>query len=156
VQPAADLPEAHFFDLSGSNQLLATGQQSYLVVRLVKDLPANQYPNAVGFAIPFARIGVNVEIFYNRVKHQAIAGGVDADALLAYTLTHEIGHVLLRSLEHTIAGIMRARWDHDSIRRAGLERMAFLPEQARQMRETVERFNLQEQALAGIDLRDHN
>jgi hypothetical protein len=156
VQPAADLPEAHLFDLSGSNKLLATGQQSCLVVRLVKDLPANQYPNAVGFAIPLARIGVNVEIFYNRVKHQAMADGVDADALLAYTLTHEIGHVLLRSLEHATGGIMRARWDHASIRPAGLERMAFLPEQARQMRETVERFNRQEKALAGIDLRGHN
>jgi hypothetical protein len=80
-----------------------------------------------------------------------LADGVDADALLAYTLTHEIGHVLLRSLEHAIGGIMRARWDHDSIRPAGLERMAFLPAQARQMRETAERFNLQEQALTGIE-----
>jgi hypothetical protein len=156
VQPVADLPEAHWIDLNGSNKLLATSEQSCLVVRLVKDLPANQYPDAVGIAIPHARIGVNVEIFYSRVKRQAMADDVDADALLAYTLIHEIGHVLLRSLEHTIGGIMRARWDHDSIRPAGLERMAFLPEQARQMRKTVERFNLQPQTLAGIDLRGHN
>jgi hypothetical protein len=147
--PAADSPEAHRLDLSGVEKSSGRSEQSCLVVTLVKDLPPNQYPDALGIAVPFARFGVNVEIFYSRVERQASAGGVGVDVLLAYTLTHEIGHVLLRSLEHAMVGIMRARWDHDSIRLASSGMMAFLPEQARQMQKAVERFQLQEQRIVG-------
>jgi hypothetical protein len=153
VQPA-DLPEAHWIDLSGLNKLLAASQQSCVVVRLVKDLPAAQYPNALGFAFPHARIGVNVEIFYSRVKRQAMAFGVDADALLAYALTHEIGHVLLRSSQHAAVGIMRAQWGRDSIQPAST--IAFLPQQARQMRRTAEQFNVQEQTLVATNAPGQN
>ena len=54
--------------------------------------------------------------------------------MLAYTIAHEIGHVLLRSSLHARFGIMQAHRGAQDWRAALFGRMAFLPEQAEQMR----------------------
>ena len=105
-----------------------------LVLRLVRDLPAHEYPGALGFALPLARFGVNAEIFYRRIESQAASVGMDPYILLAYTIAHEIGHVLLRSSLHARFGIMQAHPGAQDWRAALFGRMAFLPEQAEQMR----------------------
>jgi hypothetical protein len=140
-QRSADAPELHTFDLNTSLGNLPTlRNRPCLVLRLVRDLPSNEYTGALGFALPFARFGVNAEIFYHRIEFQAAFAGVDPYILLAYTTVHEIGHVLLRSSEHALAGVMQAHPGVEDWRAASLGRMAFLPGQAKQMRREVRRY----------------
>lgn len=147
-QPAADSPEAHWLDLNTSDVKLSHSRgRACLVVRLVQDVPSNAYNGALGFALPLARSGVNVEIIYRRIEFQAEYPGLPADLLLAYTMAHEIGHVLLRSSAHAPAGIMQAKWNADNWRLASFDMVSFLPEQAKRMREELYRFEIQEQRL---------
>ncbi len=147
-QPAADSPEAHWLDLNTSDvKLSQSGGRACLVVRLVQDVPSNGYNGALGFALPLARSGVNVEIIYRRIEFQAEYAGLPADLLLAYTMAHEIGHVLLRSSAHAPAGIMQAKWNADNWRLASFDMVSFLPEQAKRMRKELYRFEIQEQRL---------
>jgi hypothetical protein len=47
-------------------------------------------------------------VFANRVTEITKAGSIDADLLLARAVAHEIGHLLLGSMDHAPGGIMRA------------------------------------------------
>jgi len=68
---------------------------------------------ALGFARPFARDGVLVTIFYDRVDD--LQRGRDSMGLiLGHTIAHELTHVLEGEDRHSEDGIMRSRWDdHD-------------------------------------------
>ena len=144
-QPAADSPEAYWLDLNTSDVKLShSGERACLVVRLVQDVPANAYDGALGFALPLARSGVNVEIICRRIEFQAEYAGLPADLLLAYTMAHEIGHVLLGSSAHSRAGIMQAKWSAESWQLASFDMIAFLPGQAKQMRQVLARKSVSE------------
>lgn len=71
------------------------------------------------------------------------AGGVSYDAvealgeweasrvqLLGAVMAHEVGHLLLRSKDHSPAGLMRARWDSKDLERAAKGDLLFVPQQA--------------------------
>jgi hypothetical protein len=136
-------------DLSGLHvESSSSGDRPCLVLKIGRDVPSMAYGGALGFAVPFARYGIDVEVLYDRIKNQAESVGVSADALLAYTMVHEIGHVLLRSSAHSMAGVMRARCNADSWRPASLGMMAFLPEQAKQMRRELSWCKIQGQGLS--------
>ena len=132
---SADSPESNLVDLNTSvSEFSRWANRSCLVVRLVRDLPFNTYPGALGFSHPLARFGVNAEILYRRVEIEATSVGMDPYILLGYTLAHEIGHVLLRSSAHAPAGIMQAHPGTESWRLAKAGNIAFLPAEAKQMR----------------------
>ncbi|HSU31270.1 MAG TPA: hypothetical protein VLJ11_08540 [Bryobacteraceae bacterium] len=140
-QPSAELPEAHLWDLNVSvAALLSARERSCLVVGVMQDLPAVAYPGALGFALPLARSGVSAELLYGRIERTAAAVGASPEVLLAYTMTHEIGHVLLQSSAHAAAGIMQALWDAGTWRLASFGMVAFLPEEARKMHQGLWRF----------------
>ncbi len=132
LQPPADSTEAHLFD---QNNLAPTQLDSRpcLVLRLMRNAPLTS-PGALGFALPFARSGVNVEILYDPIKAQAISLGIPQYTILAYAMAHEIGHVLLHSSAHARAGIMSTNWNLDTWRFVSFGMLKFLPEQATQMR----------------------
>ena len=43
-------------------------ERRYVVLRLVRRTPSTLVPSALGFALPFARRGAHVLIFYDRVE----------------------------------------------------------------------------------------
>ena len=136
-------------DLSGLHvESSSSGERPCLVLKIGRDVPSMAYGGALGFAVPFARFGIDVEIIYQRVENEAESMGVAADTLLAYTMAHEIGHVLLRSSAHSASGLMQARCDRNSWRPASFCMMAFLPEQAKQMRQELSRCKIREQRLS--------
>ena len=59
------------------------------------------------------------------------------NALLAYTITHEMGHLLLGSAEHSGSGIMTLGWDLRKIRLACIRSLSFLPRQSERIRDAV-------------------
>jgi hypothetical protein len=54
--------------------------------------------------------------------------------VLAHVMTHEIGHVLLGSNEHSKTGIMSGRWTKAEWQIAAVSHMTFLPQQMGRMR----------------------
>jgi hypothetical protein len=140
----ADSSESNLVDLNTSVvELSRSENRSCLVVRLVRDLPPTNYPGALGFAHPLARFGVSAEILYRRVEIEAARVGMEPYILLAYTFAHEIGHVLLRSSRHALAGVMEAHPGAETWRLASMGGIAFLPEEAKQMRREVRHLNTQ-------------
>ena len=52
-------------------------------------------------------------------------------------MAHEIGHLLLRSREHSSQGIMRRDWPSTDLQSAAQARLRFTAEQSRRMRDEV-------------------
>ncbi len=132
LQPPANSPEAHLLD---HNTVAPTRLDSWpcLVLRLMPNAPVAS-PGALGFALPFARSGVNVEILYDPIRAQAISLGIPESTILAYAMAHEIGHVLLHSSAHSRAGIMSTNWNLETWRFVSFGMLKFLPEQTARMR----------------------
>jgi hypothetical protein len=55
--------------------------------------------------------------------------------MLGHAMAHEIGHVLLGSMERSPDGIMKARWGGSGYRKAGKGYMIFMPPQCKAIRE---------------------
>jgi hypothetical protein len=45
-------------------------------------------------------------------------------------MAHELGHLLLQSMEHSRTGLMRSRWGKEELLRAASGRLLFTAEQA--------------------------
>jgi hypothetical protein len=118
-------------------QPLVPDARDYLVLYVVHGPPNRIYPGALGFALPKARTGAHATTFYDRIKKLSESGDVDLTTMLAYAMTHEIGHVLLKSTEHSPDGIMKARWSRADYQRAVKGWMQFTALQRAAMQEGV-------------------
>jgi len=67
----------------------------------------------------------------------AESSGVPAGILLGHAMAHELGHLLLQSMEHSRTGIMRSRWGKEELLRAESGRLLFTAEQATAMTERL-------------------
>ena len=82
-------------------------------------------------------------VFYDRVERYArtslnVSRDPETDdlysvILLAHTMAHEVGHLLL-PYGHSATGLMRAEWDAKDMRLAVEQRLNFTPEQAEVIR----------------------
>jgi hypothetical protein len=105
----------------------------YIVVRLLRRMPASVYPGALGYALPFARTGAHVLIFYGRVERLAQSVNQSTYIVLGHAMAHEIGHVLLGSSEHASGDLMQGRWTPATWRLASAGLLAFRREEAERM-----------------------
>jgi hypothetical protein len=124
-------PECQEGDV-GTEASCLSSDKPYCIVRLVRRKPAG-FPDTLGFALPFAQTGVQVSIFYDRVEASSWSFSTDQSVILGYTMAHEIGHVLLRSSEHSPSGLMQSRWNQATWHKAAHGWLSFSPEQAERM-----------------------
>ena len=108
-------------------------------IRLAAHAPRDFRKGTLAYALPFAREGVRITAFYDRLEpiledHLSFAGSV-----LGHVLAHEIAHVLKRVDSHADTGIMRARWSERDFESMRFHALGFTPEDARFIRECVER-----------------
>ena len=82
-------------------------------------------------------VGNLASVSLHRVHEEAAAFEVSVHAVLAPTLAHEIGHLLLASQGHSPSGIMRAHWCREDYERAPRGAFNFMPEQARSIRDEI-------------------
>jgi len=62
-----------------------------------------------------------------------------AHVMLSVALTHEIGHLLLDSDDHTLSGIMRGEWGQDALNDIRRDRFRFTSDQIRRMQANIEK-----------------
>ncbi len=114
-----------------------------LVLRLVPHSMAKRYglrPRVLGVALHGgkAEFGYVAGIFFDRI--QGLPGWRSADerpVILGHLIAHEIGHLLLGSGKHSLAGLMRPGWDRKQLKEAVSGTLHFSPWQAKRIRADV-------------------
>jgi hypothetical protein len=100
----------------------ATGQDVPFEISVLTDTNQDYFPGALGLCRPFDRI--HGQVFYDRIRT-----AVEPDTmpyLLAYTLVHEITHLLQGTDWHSDSGVMKARWDgRDFWKMARMQQLPF-------------------------------
>ena len=105
---------------------------------------------ALGFSVVPAgnESGTYAGIFFDRVETVAKVGAVSPAEILGHVTAHEIGHLLLRSNQHSMVGIMRAQWNEEDLRHASQGCLVFTAQQSRLIHAEVARRNRMQQADA--------
>lgn len=80
--------------------------------------------------------GCYADLFYEPMQELHKSSGIHLASLLGRVAAHEIGHLLLGTNSHAVAGIMRANWTAAKLGRAG-DKMVFLDQESRRMRERL-------------------
>lgn len=94
----------------------------------------------LGVSIRAAQGSPAAYVFYRRAEEQANRYGIDRAAVLAATMAHEVGHLLLPTPRHAERGLMRACWDDEEFLRAARGVLRFSPDEAALIRSRVGEF----------------
>jgi hypothetical protein len=91
---------------------------THLVVRIVAATPTVPF-RSLGSALVDVRQrrGILATVYADHVHARAEGGRTDPGVVLGRTIAHEIGHMLKGSTAHGRAGLMRARWSEEEMRR---------------------------------------
>jgi hypothetical protein len=83
--------------------------------------------------------GTYANVFFDRVEILAENRVASPSEILGNAIVHEIGHLLLRSNRHSTAGIMRAQWNDEDLRRASRGTLLFTAQQSDTLAEIAAR-----------------
>jgi hypothetical protein len=86
-------------------------------------------PRMTGRAIIERGTGVYASVYLERVAQLAREANWGFADLLGHAVAHELGHLLLGTSAHSPAGVMRARWETEDLRRLSHHGLVFLPGQ---------------------------
>jgi hypothetical protein len=109
---------------------------THLGVRLLPDIAAALSDSNLTMGLA---VGNLASVSLRRVREEAAAFEVSVHAVLAPTLAHEIGHLLLAAQGHSPSGIMRAHWRREDYERAPRGAFSFTSKQAQSIRAEVRR-----------------
>jgi len=111
------------------------------MMRIADRTEPGMLKRALGFARPYARDGVRVTIFYDRV--QELQRGRDAvGVILGHIMTHELTHVLEAENAHAENGIMRSRWDERDFEAMRIGELYFSEADVRAIHNHLDAFTL--------------
>jgi hypothetical protein len=138
-----DAPEGRTVEMAAGAIAAHRGSDNrgFLVARIVGRVPETLLPGALGFSLPSARDGVHVTMFYERIEGVArtVPVPLDVAQILGNALAHEIGHVLLSSVQHSASGIMKAVWSRADYGNMAFRPLKFLPDEVAIVQEAVSR-----------------
>jgi hypothetical protein len=78
-------------------------------------------------------------VLADAIQKRAVFGSTNSADLLGLAMAHELGHLLLRSAAHSVAGIMRARLTEKGLRDDDRGYLRFTADEAESMRTEVRR-----------------
>ncbi len=123
-----------------SNQRCANAPTRF-TLRLLTNAMAERFPvgrDTFGFALLPVNggFGMLANVFSERAREMG-SGAESQGITLGDLMAHELGHLLLGTSEHSVAGIMRARWQARELQGILRPAMFFFPEQADTIRAQV-------------------
>ncbi len=107
---------------------------AHLALRI---LPRSLLSTNEVFGVAFLSLegtGCYSNVFYDRAMALHADWKVGLRDILGNVMAHELGHLLLGSNAHAPAGIMRAHWQGEELRRMARGNLLFTAEQGEQMR----------------------
>ena len=105
---------------------------------LIRIMPAHTgQPNKLGDPLGSAVVGNSFATLYvSETRRYADHNGLQAGSLMAYAMTHEIGHLLLGE-NHALTGIMRAAWGKTEYREMAQRWLGFDAAERQALREAL-------------------
>ena len=91
--------------------------------------------------------GAYADVFFNRLRDAQ--ANVSIAQLLGAICAHELGHLLLGSHSHSLAGIMQPIWRQEALHRIAKGNLTFTPEQKRMMKDRLRNERLAVACMAG-------
>jgi hypothetical protein len=91
----------------------------------------------LGFCLSFEN--GDAVVLADAIQKRAVIGSTNFTDLLGLAMAHELGHLLLRSASHSVAGIMRARWTEKGLSDDDRGYLRFTYGEAESMRREVRR-----------------
>jgi len=110
-----------------------TGPDLVLRAAILPEAPRSRFIESFGSALPKINDGFQLFVYYDRVLGLSRRGELLEHLILAAGLTHEIGHMLLRSSKHSVAGVMKGEWGIRDVEALGQGLLGFTSQQKRQM-----------------------
>jgi hypothetical protein len=108
--------------------------------------PPGFSPQALGYALPCAKSGIQVTIYADRVETVSRTTLAVFYRVLGHALAHEVGHVLLRSSAHDNSGLMKGVWAKSDWLRAAVSTLPFTQGQATVMCQQLQRMEAHDTA----------
>lgn len=126
-------------DLAEQNASLR-GDGLITVNILTRALARQAHPvrDALGFTPVTQPAGHVTYVIGYRIDEMAQEFHQNKATVLGATIAHEIGHLLLPRVPHSIAGIMRASWGQPDLQLAAQGALGFLASQVQMLRATAE------------------
>ena len=105
---------------------------------LIRIMPAHSgQPNKLGDPLGSAVVGNSfASLYVSETRRYADHNGLQAGSLMAYAMTHEIGHLLLGE-NHALTGIMRAAWGKTEYREMAQRWLGFDAAERQALREAL-------------------
>ncbi len=108
-----------------------------ILMQVVDRAPDRFRKQTLAYALPYARQGVQVTVFYDRFQPFLVNGQIAASKIFGHILAHEIGHVLSGVASHADTGLMRAGWTNDDVLTMKFHPLGFTEENARFIRNNL-------------------
>jgi len=94
----------------GSERETACRARRDIALEIVAATSSFRKDTLLGMAVPLATEGLNARVFDDHIRDAAQRENRSYAAVLAHAVAHEIGHVLLRTSEHSGRGLMSSTW----------------------------------------------
>jgi hypothetical protein len=123
---------------------------SEVIVRIVRAPRSVPDAESLGYSHvdPYRRQGTLATVFADRIRTLAPSLRIDEGTLLGRAITHEVGHLLLGTLEHSNTGLMRGHWSTTGDR--GSDWLFSSAEAARMHNMLAARFGAEALAVSGL------
>jgi hypothetical protein len=118
----------------GAERAAACRARRDIALEILKTAPPGYKASILGYAQPLASAGLNVRVFNDRIRWAAADRNRSYATVLAHVMAHEIGHVLLRTSEHSSGGLMSRIWSDADYAWMSRSLMFFNRQQATAMR----------------------
>lgn len=111
---------------------------AFAIQLLLRRRPVNASGAVMGTAIGDThQTSGSAFVFYDRVLRSAHEREQDVARVLAYSMAHEMGHLLLPYPAHSMTGITRPAWDGDDLRHIASGSLQFTAVQGAAIRAKV-------------------
>jgi hypothetical protein len=116
---------------------MGAAELALIILSKVDPTPERQAADSYfGYAQVFSghQFGHYAYVSYDQIRDPALRGPASVSQMLGHVATHELGHVLLRSIAHSSSGLMRAKWDRSDLEKAAQGQLNFTQEQGKLLR----------------------
>ena len=94
-------------------------------------------PEAMGFCLSMKKN--EAVVLFDRIQNQAALLNVHPAIPLGMTMAHEMGHLLLQSPTHSLAGVMKVRWMAADVTATEAGTLTFTSEEGNSLRNGIRR-----------------
>ena len=126
--PGSQSPPQQTLNLDRVMNWNLPGDGDPFIVRIVPAAPKN-LPFTLGYSLPAEPDWIHAVIFGDHIEELHYRNRIAFASLLGYAIAHELTHMVLKSGQHSIRGVMKARWERTDLLDIGCGRLHFNPEE---------------------------